>query len=97
MILSLIVLLYWFTAAWVIRLWAETWGKPPLPYFLSSIFLSPALPAFVLLFQGPEREILEASAIADGRLKRCRVCAEAIRPRALVCRFCDTAQEPPTD
>jgi hypothetical protein len=97
MIFEAILLLLWLIAAWIIRLWAVEWGKPPLPYFLTSLFLTPALPAFVLLFKGPAIEILEASAIAHGRLKRCRVCAEAIRARALVCRYCDTAQDPLTD
>jgi hypothetical protein len=92
MILDVFVLLVWVIAAWVIRSWAEAWGKPTQPYFLSSLFLTPVLPAFVLLLKGPNADLIEASAIAEGRLKRCSRCTEAIRAGAEVCRFCGSEQ-----
>jgi hypothetical protein len=32
MIFEAILLLFWLIAAWIIRLWAAEWGKPPLPF-----------------------------------------------------------------
>jgi hypothetical protein len=95
-ILSLAVLLFWLIAAWVIRQWAKEWGKPTLPYFLTSLFLSPALPAFVLLLKGPEPSITEEEQIAQGKLKRCFRCTEGIRSEAAVCKFCGSEQTPAT-
>jgi hypothetical protein len=97
MILAAWVLIVWSVAAWVIGTWAEAWGKPRRPYFLSALFLTPLLPAFVLLFKGPEAALMEESAIAEGRMKRCPNCAEAIRLDAITCRFCGakTAPTPP--
>jgi hypothetical protein len=94
MILDFFLLLLWFFAAWVIRSWAEAWGKPTLPYFLTSLFFTPMLPAFVLLFKGPDTSLIEASAIAEGKLKRCSHCEEAIRSGAIICRFCGSEQAP---
>ena len=62
--------------------------------FLTSLFFTPLLPAFVLLFKGPETSLIEASAIAEGRLKRCSQCTEAIRSGAILCRFCGSEQAP---
>jgi hypothetical protein len=97
MIFAIWVLLIWSIAAWVIGFWAEAWGKPKRPYLLSALFLTPLLPAFVLLFKGPEATLIEESAIAEGRLKRCSHCAEAIRSAAMICRFCgsETMPAPP--
>ena len=94
MILGFFLLLFWFIVAWVIMSWAEAWGKPTQPYFFSSLFFTPLLPAFVLLFKGPETSLIEASAIAEGRLKRCSQCTEAIRSEAILCRFCGSEQAP---
>jgi len=92
MIFEAVFLVLWVAVAWVIRLWAEYLGKPTLPYFLSSLFLTPLLPAFVLLFKGPEPWLIEEVAIAEGKSKRCIRCTEAIRAGALVCKFCGSEQ-----
>jgi hypothetical protein len=92
MLLAIFLLIIWVIAAWVVMCWAEAWGKPTQPYFFSSLFLTPMLPAFVLLFKGPNADLIEASAIAEGRLKRCSRCTEAIRSGAIVCRFCGSEQ-----
>lgn len=52
MLFDLILLVTWFGAAFAIWNWAEKWGKDPWPYFFSSVFATPILPALVLLFQG---------------------------------------------
>jgi hypothetical protein len=93
MILHFLLLLLWFIAAWVIRSWAEASGKPTLPYFLTSLFLTPLLPAFVLLFKGPETSLIEASAIAEGRLKRFHS-AQKPFDQGHSCRFCGSEQAP---
>jgi hypothetical protein len=42
-----------------VRLWAETWGKPTLPYFLSSLLLTPLLPALCSYSRGRRQRSLK--------------------------------------
>ncbi len=92
MIFGAVYLALWFVAAWVIKSWAEAWDKPGLPYFVCSLSFTPLMPAFVLLFQGPEQQWIEENAIAAGKSKRCVRCTEAIRFGATMCRFCGSLQ-----
>jgi hypothetical protein len=92
MVFGIVYLGLWLVAAWVIKSWAEAWDKPGLPYFVCSLSFTPLMPAFVLLFHGPDQEWVEGHAIAAGKLKRCFRCKEAIRFGAVMCRFCGSAQ-----
>jgi hypothetical protein len=94
MIVAVFFLLCWLFAGWAIESWAREWGYPSWPYFLVSLFLSPVLPAFVLLFKGPHPLLVEAKQLAQGKLKVCTRCAEAIRHEASLCKFCGSEQEP---
>lgn len=87
-----VLLLLWLIAAMAIKNWADYWGRPSLPYFLTSLFLTPLVPTLVLLLQGKEQSLFEQSLIAKGRLKRCPQCAEAIRFDAYRCKFCGSQQ-----
>ena len=62
MILDAILLVVWFAAAWLMRLWAEAWGQTGTAYFLSSFALHSI--AAVPLFQGPAAGIIEETPIA---------------------------------
>ena len=92
MLFFVLILAIWGTAAWAIWIWAAAWGYRPLAYILCSICLSPALPAFVLLFKGPAPAIVEHTGILEGRCKYCTLCGEVIRSSAKVCRFCNSSQ-----
>ena len=60
-----------------------------LPFVLA---LNTITAGFVLLFKGPETAIVEETAIAEGRFKRCIRWTEAIRSGALLCKFCGSEQ-----
>lgn len=56
-----VLLLLWLIAAMAIKNWADYWGRPSLPYFLTSLFLTPLVPTLVLLLQGKEQSLFEQS------------------------------------
>ena len=71
---------------------AQSKGRSFMGYWLfGTLLFIVALPVALLL--QPDRQALDAQALASGDLRKCQACAELIRRDATVCRYCGHAKE----
>ncbi len=86
------LLLAWGLLAIAVGAYWEKRGRSFVGGLLVSFFFSPLLGVLIGLFLSPDSEAVARTGVADGDLKRCPHCAEAIRKEARVCRFCGRDQ-----
>lgn len=87
----MIYIILWPLGAIVVAGLAAAKGRSGLGWFALSLVISPIVAGLIVLFvedRSPKAQALKAQYLARQQTKTCPRCAECVKRKALVCRFC---------
>lgn len=81
-------LLVWVPLAGVASTFATNKGRSGVAFFFLSLFFSPVVGILAAVAAKPDMAAIEQWAILNAQQKECPACAELVRWKARVCRYC---------
>lgn len=84
----LLAFVVWLFLAFCVGAFAQHRGRSGGGYGVLALLISPLLAFIVVLALKPNREGIEADAVASGDMRKCPYCAELVKTEAKLCRYC---------